>query len=264
MTGVAAVGIHDDLAAGKAGVAHRAADDELAGRIDEEAGLLVHQLSRDGGLDHALNQLAAESLMVDFRRMLGGHNDGIHAHGLIIFVLHGHLALAVRAQPGQLAAAASLGQAAGDAVRQRNGHRHHFRGLVAGVAEHHALVAGADIVFTDGAAFQRSVNALRDIRALAMQRGQHSAGAAVKAELGAVVADITDDLAHDVVHTVGGGGGHLAHHHHNAGGGAGFARHAGIRILLEDRVEHRVRNLVANFIRMSFGNGFGSKQLSHF
>ena len=43
VTAVAAVGVHDDLAAGEAGVAHGAADDEAAGGIDVELGLLIHQ-----------------------------------------------------------------------------------------------------------------------------------------------------------------------------------------------------------------------------
>jgi hypothetical protein len=34
--GVAAVGVDDDLAAGEAGVAHRTADDELAGRVHQQ------------------------------------------------------------------------------------------------------------------------------------------------------------------------------------------------------------------------------------
>ena len=36
VAGHAAVGVDDDLAAGQAGVADRAADDEAAGRVDEE------------------------------------------------------------------------------------------------------------------------------------------------------------------------------------------------------------------------------------
>ena len=38
----AAVGIDDDLAPGHAGVAHRAADDEAPGRVDEDLQILVH------------------------------------------------------------------------------------------------------------------------------------------------------------------------------------------------------------------------------
>ena len=43
VAGRAAVGVDDDLAAGEAGVAHRAADDELAGRVAVEEVLVAEQ-----------------------------------------------------------------------------------------------------------------------------------------------------------------------------------------------------------------------------
>ena len=54
VTGHAAVGIHDDLAAGEPGVAVRAADHEPAGRIDEEPGAVVVQADR---FQHRLDDL---------------------------------------------------------------------------------------------------------------------------------------------------------------------------------------------------------------
>ena len=48
----AAVGVHDDLAAGEPGVSVRAADHEAAGRIDVEARFLrVEQFGRQHRLD---------------------------------------------------------------------------------------------------------------------------------------------------------------------------------------------------------------------
>ena len=47
VTAHAAVGVDDDLAAGEAAVAVRAADDEATGRVDVELGVLVDQLLRD-------------------------------------------------------------------------------------------------------------------------------------------------------------------------------------------------------------------------
>ena len=41
VTGVAAVGVHDDLTAGQTCITGRAADDEAAGGVDEELGVLV-------------------------------------------------------------------------------------------------------------------------------------------------------------------------------------------------------------------------------
>src|SRR3546814_15889222 len=46
VAGPAAVGVDDDLAPGQAAVAHRAADHELAGRVDVELGALVQPLGR--------------------------------------------------------------------------------------------------------------------------------------------------------------------------------------------------------------------------
>ena len=53
VTGPAAVGVDDDLAAGQTGVAHGAADDELAGRIDQQPEVgdvqaFVGQFAQDG------------------------------------------------------------------------------------------------------------------------------------------------------------------------------------------------------------------------
>ena len=47
-----------------------------------------------------------------------------------------------------------------------------------------------------------------------------------------------------------------------AGGGAGLAGHAAIGVLLEDRVQHRVADLVADLVGMPFGNGLRGKQMS--
>ena len=63
--------------------------------------------------------------------------------GLVAVVLDGDLGLAVRAQVRDGAVLADLGQAAGQPVRQRDRQRHQLGRLVAGEAEHQALVAGA-------------------------------------------------------------------------------------------------------------------------
>ena len=75
--------------------------------------------------------------------MLGGDHHRVHTDGAVALVLHRHLALAVGAQVIQQAALAHLGQAAGQLVGQADGQGHPLGGLVAGIAEHHALVAGA-------------------------------------------------------------------------------------------------------------------------
>src|SRR5690606_17947248 len=46
-----AVAVHDDLAAGQAGVAHRSPNHEAAGWVDVDFELLVDQLGRQHGFD---------------------------------------------------------------------------------------------------------------------------------------------------------------------------------------------------------------------
>ncbi len=102
--------------------------------------------------------------------MLGGDQHGIDALRLAVGIFHGHLALAIRAQPGKRASLAHFSQRAGQFVRQVDGHGHQLGGLVAGITEHHALVAGADqvdLVLVAVLGFQGFADAHVNIRALA-------------------------------------------------------------------------------------------------
>ena len=94
--------------------------------------------------------------------MLGGDHHGVHAGGLAVFViLHGDLGLAVGTQIGQQTLLAHVGQALGHLVCKGDGQGHQLGRLVAGVAEHHALIAGAvvQLVVAGFLGFQRLVHA---------------------------------------------------------------------------------------------------------
>ena len=141
--GRSAVGVNDDLAAGQAAVTLRAAHNKAAGGVDVVLGVLIQQLGRNGGLDDLFHNVGPELLHGHALAVLAGDDDCIHADGLVVLVvLHGDLALAIRAQVIQLAALAHLGQLLGQLVSQADGHGHQLRGLIAGIAEHHALVTG--------------------------------------------------------------------------------------------------------------------------
>ena len=89
--------------------------------------------------------------------------------GDAVLVLDGDLGLAVRAQVRQLAGLADLGQPARHPVGERDRQRHQLGRLAAGEAEHHPLVAGAQLerrgrVVAD---LERRVDALGDVRATA-------------------------------------------------------------------------------------------------
>jgi hypothetical protein len=105
------------------------------------------------------------------------------------------LGLGVRTQPWQAAVLAQLRLALDQAVRVVDRGRHQFRGFVAGVAEHQALVAGA-LVEVDAGAF---VDALGDVRRLLVVADHHGATFVVDAEIGVVVTDALDGVARNLI-----------------------------------------------------------------
>ena len=204
-------------------------------------------------------------LLGDVRGVLRADQDGVDAFGLAVAVFDGHLALAVRAQPGQGAILAQLRQAAGELVGQVDGQRHQLGRLVAGKAEHHALVAGADgldIDIRDLAApdLQGLVDAHGNIAGLLGDGDLHAAGIAIEALLAVVVADVENDLAHQLIEIDVGAGGDLAQQHDKAGLGGAFARHARHGILLQAGIQHAVADLVAELVGVTLGDRFGREQ----
>ena len=171
-------------------------------------------------------------------------DHGVDARGLAVFVvLDRDLALAVGAQVGQLAALAHRGKLAAELVGQRDGGGHQLGGLVGGVAEHHALVAGA-----------AGVNALGDVAGLLVDGGDDGAGVGVEAVERVVVADGGDHAAHQALEIDVGLGGDFAGDDHEAGGGQGFGGDAAVGVLLQAGVENGVGDLVGNLVGMAFGD----------
>ena len=98
--------------------------------------------------------------------MLSGNNNGIYANRFSVLIFNGNLSLSVGTEVFQRAFLSHLCQLLCEAVSKRYGKRHKLGGLVAGVAEHHALVAGADpVVYVVLTVFmlQALVNAHSDI-----------------------------------------------------------------------------------------------------
>ncbi len=98
MGAASAVGVDDDLAAGEAGVAVRAADDEFSGGVDVEDDVIVPELFGNARADDLLDDLAlglfADGVLLlvdDGSVMLGGDDDGVDADGLFVFVGDGDL-----------------------------------------------------------------------------------------------------------------------------------------------------------------------------
>ena len=97
--------------------------------------------------------------------MLGRDDDIGHADGFAVLIENGNLAFRVRAEPFHLAGFADGSEFAAEAVGEHDRSGHEFRGLVAGVAEHEALVAGALLCSGFALGFL-IIHSLRDVGAL--------------------------------------------------------------------------------------------------
>ena len=264
MGSAAAVGIHNDLPAGEAAVALGAADDEPSGGVHVEFRLLIHQLGGDGGLNDHFDHVLANLLQRHLGAVLGGEHHGVHADGLVAIVLHRDLRLSIGPQIVHKSGLADLGELAGHFVCKGNGQGHQLRGLVAGVAEHHALIAGAvvqTVVCLALLDLQALVHAQRDIAGLLINVGDDAAGVAVKAVLGPVIADVPNDLTGDLGDVHIAAGGDLAHDVHKSGRGRGLAGHAAVGVLRQNGVQHGIGNLVADLVGMALRHGFGGEKI---
>jgi hypothetical protein len=153
---------------------------------------------------------------------------------------------------------AVLGQLLEDAVRIVDRRRHQVRGLVAGEAEHDALVAGAFILVAG------LIDALGDVGRLAVQVAGEVGILPVEAML--LVADPLHRLAYFRL-DVGNGrrhfelAAHLAGQHDPVGRDERFAGDARFRIAADEQIDDRVGNLVGDLVRMAFGHRFGREEV---
>ncbi len=256
VTGHAAVGVDDDLAPGQAAVTEGAAGDEPPGRVDVELRVAVQPLGRQHRLDDVLHHRLVDLLLGDVVVVLGGQHHGVTARDPAgVVVGKGDLALGVGTQPGERAVLAQLRVLAHQAVGEVDRRGHEGVGLVARVAEHQALVAGALILRA------AAVDALVDVLGLCAERVEHRAGGVVEALLGAVVADLGDRVAHDLLDVHGGRGLGLAGDQHHARLGDGLGGDARLRVLGEVGVQNRIGDLVAHLVRVAFRNGFRGKEI---
>ena len=196
--------------------------------------------------------------------MLRGNNDGVDALYRIAVVFRRHLRLAIRAEVVKRTVLADFCQLLCQLMCQRDGQRHQLRSLIAGITEHHALVARADeVVLVSGAVFRLKgfVHAHCNVRGLHVDGGQHRAGRAVEARIRRIITDFFDDLARDCIDVHIALGGNLAHHVHHAGRRRHFASHMCGRVFCHDVVENCIGNLVANLVRVAFGHGFRCKKM---
>ncbi len=140
---VAAISVHDNLAAGQPTVSHGAADDKASGGVDMDNRVVIHQVCRDDFANHVVFKLVADFFEADVFGVLCRHDDRVDTGRHAIDVLNGDLALGVWAGPIHSAIFAEVGVFLKQLMGVLDGHWHQVGGLVTGVAKHHALVASA-------------------------------------------------------------------------------------------------------------------------
>src|SRR5208283_1271493 len=246
---VASVSVHDDLAPGEARIAHRPANDEAPGGVDVILGFCVEHVRGNDGPDYILHDGMAQVLVRNGVAVLRGNHHAIHTERFAVAVFHGNLGFSIGPEEINFLALADFGEALRQAVGQLDGHGHQFFGFVAGEAEHEALVAGTPGVHAHG-----------DVRRLALDGAHHRAGVRVKTEERIVVADLLDRFANKLVVVHVRGGGNFSGNDHQTCRDQRLARHATFGVLAHHFIQHRVRNLVGNFVRVTLRHRFRSKQ----
>ena len=194
--------------------------------------------------------------------MLGRDEHRVERHGLVVLVDDAHLGLAVRPQVRELAGAPHLGEALSEPVREPDRKRHQVRRLVAGVPEHHPLVAGAlsvQLVLAPapGPHLGREVHALGDVGRLLVERDDHPAGDPREALVVVVVPDVADRLSDEPRHVDVGRGSDLARDDDEPGREERLASDPALRVLLEQSVEDGVRDLVGDLVRVALCDRLG-------
>jgi hypothetical protein len=276
-----AVGVDDDLAAGESRIPHRTTDDEPARGVHVDLrALVLEAFELEHRLDHVLDEVRLHQLVdVDPVRVLGRDEDVVHRHRLVVDVSYGDLRLAVRTQVVQDLGLPDSRETLGEPMREIDGHRHERARLVAGVAEHHALVPGAleieRVIALPMLDLVALVHAHGDVRALFVDRGHDATGLVVETVLRPGVAYLLDGLADDRgdVHVCmradlpgndhePGRHERLARHAHVVGRRLGTrVRHVvlggELPLTPDDRVQHRIGDLITHLVRVAFRDRLG-------
>ncbi|PON46933.1 hypothetical protein TorRG33x02_324670 [Trema orientale] len=245
----------------------RASNDETARRVEVEDGLLVQVLLRDHGLNDVLLEIRGDLIIGHGLIMLSRDEDGVDANRdhrtTVIVVLNGDLGLPVGPEPRAGPVLANLGEAGAELGGQDMAERHQFRGLIGGVAEHVALVTRTDLL---GPLGEMAMDALGNVGALLLNVDEDLAVVGVEADVVGDEADGAAGVADDLLVVDVGLGRDLAEDHDHVGLGAGLAGHLAVRVLRQAGVEDRVRDLVAELVRVALVHGFGCEQegLRHF
>ena len=172
-------------------------------------------------------------------------------------VFDGELALRVRTEIGHFdAGVADLTKHLQYPVAQVQREGHILIGLAAGIAEHNSLVSGT-LEFR-----VLALDALVDVSALLVNRGQDAAGRCLEHIFGLVVAYSPDGIADDGLDINVGFGLDLTHHHNGAGRAECLARNLRLGVAAQEFIQDGIADLVRDFVGMSLGHRFRREEVS--
>ena len=264
----AAIRVDDNFPARQPRIPLRPADHKAPRRIDVIFRLRIQILRRNHRADDVFNQILFNRLVRNLFPMLRRNDNRLDAHRFPVIIFHRHLRLAVRPQIRKRPILSDLGQTTRKTMRHRERQRQKFRRLIRRVAEHHPLIARADIILVRRVLlrFERLIHAHRDIRRLLVHRHQNAARLAIETVLRAVVPDFLDRLPNDFRKIDARRRRDFPENMHLSRRDNRLARDTPARILHQNGIQHRIGNLIANFIRMSFRHRFRRKKhfLRHF
>lgn len=208
-------------------------------------GLVIEEVGWDNLLDDLLLDLLAELLSGDLWSVLSRDDDSVdalwHNGTTIVLVLNGDLGLGVRPEPWERAVVPGGLHGGVQLVGKLDGERKHLWGLVGSVAEHDTLVTSAELLKS-----LLVVKTLGDIWRLLLNGNQNVASLVVETLVRAVVANVLDGVADDLLVVEAGLGGDLAEDHDHTGLGRGLASDLGERVLLQAGIENGIGDLVGD------------------
>ena len=193
--------------------------------------------------------------------MLCRDYNGINIYRLAVFIFNSNLCLAIWSQISEFPIFSDFCQSAGKSVSQSNRHRKVFRCFIGSIAEHHSLIASADIILVSLGlfCFKRFINAHSDIRRLFINGNVDADTISIKAIMCICITDFTNRISYNFRNRYIGRCCDFTKDMYLSSRNRRFTSNSAIRILFQDCVKNCIRNLIGNFIRMSFCYRFRSK-----
>ncbi len=138
----AAIGINDDLATGQASIGVRTTQLKGSSWVDENLQVIRHKCGGDQGVDDVFNEVWFDQCLgIEAWLVLSRYEHRTKGNRLAIFVIKGHLSLAVWTQVWKHARLANLRKAVRQTMRKPDRNWHEVFGFVTSETKHHSLVA---------------------------------------------------------------------------------------------------------------------------